>query len=149
MAELKALSEILPAYVLLLLSPSARVLFSLPHQPPTRIGSLLVVGVEERIRLVGYHPHWPNNTQQMPRPRHKRAPTTPCSYLTPKQDDFNQELRACLAEALYDVGSIVTDPGAYTKELATLHSQIGSNLEQAWKTAGGSEDQLLWDSRFC
>ncbi len=37
----------------------------------------------------------------------------------------------------------MTDPGAYTKEqLATLHSQIGSNLEQAWEIAGGSEDQL-------
>ncbi len=74
----------------------------------------------------------------------------PYFYLTPKQDDCNQELRACLAEALYDVDSIVTDPGAYTKkQLATLHSQIVSNLEQAWEIAGGSEDQLLWDSRFC
>ena len=25
-------------------------------------------------------------------------------YLTPKQDDFNQELQACIAEALYDAG---------------------------------------------
>ncbi len=64
-------------------------------------------------------------------------------YLTPKQDDFNQELQICVAEALYDVDSIVADPGAYTKEeLATLHSQIVSNLEQAWKITGGSEDQL-------
>ena len=32
---------------------------------------------------------------------------------------------------------------AYTKEqLATLHSQIVSNLEQAWELLGGSEDQL-------
>ncbi len=39
--------------------------------------------------------------------------------------------------------SIVADPGAYTKEeLATLHSQIASNLERAWEIAGGSEDQL-------
>ncbi len=37
-------------------------------------------------------------------------------YLTPKQDDFNQELKACIAEALYDVDSVVADPGAYTKE---------------------------------
>ncbi len=67
----------------------------------------------------------------------------PCFYLTPKQDDFNQELQACIAEALYDVDSIVADPGAYTKEeLATLHSQIVSNLEQAWELTGGSEDQL-------
>ncbi len=68
----------------------------------------------------------------------------PCFYLTPKQDDFNQELQICIAEALYDVDSIVADPGAYTKEeLATLHSQILSNLEQAWELTGGSEDQLL------
>ncbi len=74
----------------------------------------------------------------------------PCFYLTPKQHDFNQELQVCIAEALYDADSIVADPGAHTKEqLPTLHSQIVSNLERAWKTAGGSEDQLLWDSRFC
>ncbi len=38
-------------------------------------------------------------------------------YLTPKQDDFNQipELQVCLAEALYDVDSIVADPGAAPK----------------------------------
>ena len=66
-------------------------------------------------------------------------------YLTPKQDDFNQEPQACIAEALYDVDSIVADPGAYTKkELATLHNQIVSNLERVWEIAGGSEanDQL-------
>ncbi len=64
-------------------------------------------------------------------------------YLTPKQDDFDQELQACIAEALYDVDSIVADPGAYTREeLATLHSQIVSNLERAWELVGGSEDQL-------
>ena len=46
--------------------------------------------------------------------------------------------------SLYDVDSIVADPGAYTKEeLTTLHSQIVSNLEQAWELSGGSEDQLL------
>ncbi len=39
--------------------------------------------------------------------------------------------------------SIVADPGGYTKEeLASLHSQIVSNLERAWEIAGGSEDQL-------
>ncbi len=44
-------------------------------------------------------------------------------YLTPEQDDFNQELQVCIAEALYDVDSIVADPEAYTKqELATLHT---------------------------
>ncbi len=60
-------------------------------------------------------------------------------YLTPKQDDFNQELQVGIAEALYDVDSIVADPEAYTKEeLTTLHSQILSNLEQAWEITGGS-----------
>ncbi len=47
-------------------------------------------------------------------------------YLTPEQDDFNKipELQACIAEALYDVDSIVADPEAYTKEeLAALHSR--------------------------
>ncbi len=70
----------------------------------------------------------------------------PCFYLTPKQDDFNKipEIQVCIAEALYDVDSIVADPGTYTKEeLATLHSQIVSNLEQAWELSGGNEDQLL------
>ena len=63
-------------------------------------------------------------------------------YLTPKPDDFNQELQVCIAEALYDVDSIVADPGAYAREqLATLHSQIVSNLERAWELSGGSEDQ--------
>ncbi len=59
----------------------------------------------------------------------------PC-YLTPKQDDYNKipELQVCIAEALYDVESIVADPGAYTREeLAALRSQILSNLEQAWE----------------
>ncbi len=63
-------------------------------------------------------------------------------YFTPKQDDFNQELQVCIAEALYDVDSIVADPGAYAKEeLATLHSQIVSNLERAWELLGGGENQ--------
>ncbi len=64
-------------------------------------------------------------------------------YLTPEQDNSNQELQICIAEALYDVDSIVADPGAYTKEeLATLRRQIVSNLERAWELSGGSEDQL-------
>ncbi len=64
-------------------------------------------------------------------------------YLTPEPDDFKQERQVCIAEALYDVDSIVADPGAYTREeLASLHSQIVSNLERAWEIAGGSEDQL-------
>ena len=69
----------------------------------------------------------------------------PHFYLTPKRDDFNKipELQVCIAEALYDVDSIVADPGTCTKEeLASAHSQIVSNLEQAWELLGGSEDQL-------
>ncbi len=65
-------------------------------------------------------------------------------YLTPEEDDFNKipELQICIAEALYDVDSIVADPGAYAKEeLATLHSQIVSNLERAWELLGGGENQ--------
>ncbi len=31
----------------------------------------------------------------------------PCFYLTPKQDDFNQELQVCIAEALYDADSVL------------------------------------------
>ncbi len=55
----------------------------------------------------------------------------PCFYLNPEQDNVNQELQVCIAEALYDVDSIVADPEAYTKEeLAALHSQIVSNLER-------------------
>ncbi len=73
----------------------------------------------------------------------------PCFYLTPKQDDFNQELQICIAEVLYDVDSIVADPGAYTKEqLATLHTQIVSNLERVWEITGGSEDQLTGTMKY-
>ncbi|MFB3083075.1 MAG: hypothetical protein ACE1Z4_06420 [Gammaproteobacteria bacterium] len=37
-------------------------------------------------------------------------------YLTPKQDDFNQELQVCIAEALYDVDSIVAAQGLTQKK---------------------------------
>ena len=66
-------------------------------------------------------------------------------YLTP-EPDFNKipELQACIAEALYDVDSIVANPEAYTKdELTALHGQVLSNLEEAWELLGGSEEQLL------
>lgn len=46
-----------------------------------------------------------------------------CLYVTPKKNDFNKmpELQICLAEALYEVDSIVADPEVYTKEqLATV-----------------------------
>ncbi len=39
---------------------------------------------------------------------------------------------------------MLADPEAYTREeLASLHSQLLSNLEWAWELTGGSEDQLL------
>ena len=59
-----------------------------------------------------------------------------CYYLNPAKDDFNKipELQVCVAEALYDVDSIVADPEAYTKqEVVTLHNQIVLNLERAWE----------------
>ncbi len=69
----------------------------------------------------------------------------PCYYLNPKQDKFNQtsELQVCIAEALYDIESILSNPGALTKEeVRTLREQIVSNLERAWEIADGTEDQL-------
>ncbi len=72
----------------------------------------------------------------------------PCFYLQPKQDDANQtpELQVCIAEALYDIESILSDPGALLKEeIRTLRDQIASNLERAWELTGGSEDQLTAD----
>jgi hypothetical protein len=46
----------------------------------------------------------------------------PCFYLTPKQHDFNKipELEVCIAEALYDVDSIVADPGAFCRKGTSL-----------------------------
>ena len=100
------------------------------------IGQVIATGVSQLMWM-----HRKRDLRQLPSPLNE--PTMPF-YLTPKQDDFNQELQICIAEALYDVDSIVADPGAYTKEeLVTLHNQIVSNLEQAWELTGGSEDQLL------
>ena len=65
----------------------------------------------------------------------------PCFYLSPKQDNVNEipELQVCIAEALYDIESILSNPGALTKkETRTLRNQIGSNLERAWEIAGES-----------
>ena len=77
-----------------------------------------------------------------PRSLFLRALTTHCSNQRTQGDNKIPELQICIAEALYDVDSIVTDPEAYTKEqLAALHSQILSNLEWAWELTGGSEDQ--------
>ncbi len=61
----------------------------------------------------------------------------------PKQDDFNQELQVSIAEALYDIESILSDPGGYPyKEIVKLRDQIVSNLERAWEITGRSEDEL-------
>ncbi len=69
----------------------------------------------------------------------------PCFYLTPNQDDFNQipELQVCIAEALYDAESVLSNPSAFkAEEIKTLRDQITSNLERAWEIMGGSEDGL-------
>jgi hypothetical protein len=69
----------------------------------------------------------------------------PCFYLTAERDAFNHipELQVCLAEALYDIESILADPSAYPDaELCRLRDQIVSNLEHAWTITGGTEDQL-------
>ncbi len=69
----------------------------------------------------------------------------PYFYLTPKQDDFNKipELQVCIAEALYDVEAVLSNPSAFKpEEIRTLRDQITSNLERAWEITGGSEDQL-------
>ncbi len=69
----------------------------------------------------------------------------PCFYLTPKQDDFNRipELQVCIAEALYDAESVLSNPAAFkAEEIRTLRDQITSNLERAWEITGRGEDQL-------
>jgi len=69
----------------------------------------------------------------------------PCFYLNPKKDKFNliPKLQVCIAEALYDIESILSNSGALIKkEIRILHDQIVSNLEQAWEATGGTEDQL-------
>ena len=69
----------------------------------------------------------------------------PCFYLTRKQDDFNKipELQVCIAEALYDIESILADPSVFPEEeLIRLRNQTISNLERAFEISGGSEDQL-------
>ena len=66
-------------------------------------------------------------------------------HLTPKQDDYNQipELQVCVAEALYDIESVLSNPSAFkAEEIRTLRDQITSNLERAWEITGGTEDQL-------
>ncbi len=55
----------------------------------------------------------------------------PCFYLKPKKDDSNKipELQVRIAEALYDVESVMADPGAYTAEdhcTDMLYTTVGS-----------------------
>ena len=69
----------------------------------------------------------------------------PCFYLNPKQAKLNEipELQVCIAEAVYDIESVLSNSGALTKEeIRVLHDQIVSNLERAWEITGGTEDQL-------
>ncbi len=69
--------------------------------------------------------------------------TTPCFYLTPKKDGFNQELQVCIAEALYDAEAVLSNPRAFkAEEIRTLRDQIVSNLERAWEITGRSVDEL-------
>ncbi len=66
-------------------------------------------------------------------------------YLTPKQDDYNQnpELQVCIAEALYDAEAVLSNPSAFkAEEIRTLRDQITSNLERAWEITDGSEGEL-------
>jgi len=77
------------------------------------------------------------------------------SYLTPKQDDYNQipELQVGIAEALYDVDSIVADPGAYTKEqLATVFIEIiptsRKTAEKITMTTGFHSRENYYDHRL-
>ncbi len=60
----------------------------------------------------------------------------PCFYLTPNQDDFNQELQVCISEALYDVGSIVADPGAYTRKELALQPVIEAQRHETVAVVG-------------
>ncbi len=67
----------------------------------------------------------------------------PCFYLTPKQDDFNQELQVCIAEALYDVDSIVSRSRSLHKGRTgepTQSDRVGSRtgVGDSW----WGEDQL-------
>ncbi len=55
----------------------------------------------------------------------------PCFYLTLKQDDFNQELQVCIAEALYDVDSIVA---RWIRRLRARIAQMDERRRQGKRT---------------
>lgn len=66
-------------------------------------------------------------------------------YLDPEKEDYNRipELQVCLVEALYDIDSILGDPGACPEhQRRRLRNQIIANLERAWEITGGTADQL-------
>ena len=52
-------------------------------------------------------------------------------YLIPKQDDFNQELQVCIAEALYDVDSIVA---RWIRRLRARIAQMDERRRQGKRT---------------
>ena len=56
-----------------------------------------------------------------------------CFYLTPKQDDFNKspEIQVCIAEALYDVGSIVA---RWIRRLRARIAQMDERRRQGKRT---------------
>ena len=69
----------------------------------------------------------------------------PCYYLQPEQDAYNQipELQICIAEPLYDVEAVLSNPSKFkAEEIRTLRDQITSNLERAWEITGRREDEL-------
>ncbi len=65
-----------------------------------------------------------------------------CFYLTPKQDDFNKipEIQACIAEALYDVDSIVADPG--TGGASVIDLRIVPTSDKKIPAQGGVDAQI-------
>lgn len=76
---------------------------------------------------------------------YNQIPELPGYYLQPEQDTYDQipELQVCLAEALYDIESILTDRTTFSgQELIRLRDQIISNLERAWEITGNNKAEL-------
>lgn len=74
-----------------------------------------------------------------------QIPELPGYYYQPEQDTYDRipDLQVCLAEALYDIESILANPTAFPEqELIRLRDQIVSNLERAWEITGNSKEQL-------
>jgi hypothetical protein len=72
-------------------------------------------------------------------------PELPDYYFEAEQDNHNQmpELQVCLAEAIYDIASILAEPTALPDhELVRLRDQVVGNLERAWEITGNSKEQL-------